>query len=339
MDVIVPPEFFGTAPKFYRYSHALDVSAHMSRIRKLLFHRNHGRNDVKHIVRIFSKPAPSLTHLEFVASQLQEESLSFPSLFGLEFPKLRVLKVEGVDGWPEIVGANLTRITFNNFLLPRVLKRCIPYSPNLQVLRIQGVWGVDELDPIARQRITLPPGIHLVVQDSGVCSRVIALFALPHDGCLKVRHSTYSTPDKPLLPYILPTDISHLHNLRTLTRLHTKVHICVGTALELKGFRSDQLAFEVNVKYPLESRAMVQRGHSSVMWVLGNLHRPVFREVEELRIEGFVEPLDPQETEFLTFLKGMPALKRLITTDGNEETLRSALDCLGCRAVVVRVKL
>jgi hypothetical protein len=339
LDVIIPPECYGSAPKFYRYSHVLDASAHMPRIRKLQLHRNDGRNDVKHIVKIFSESAPNLTHLELAASLPYEEPISFPSLFGLEVPKLRVLKVRGVEGWPEIVGANLTRITINYFLIPRVLKRCIPYSPNLKILKFQSIWDLDDLDFTAWQRIALPPGIHLVVQDSRMCPRIIALFALPRDGHLRVRPSVYSISNKPSLSYVLPTEISHLHNLRTLTRLHIKAHIDVGVALELKCFMLDQPAFDVNVKYTLESRTMMGQRASSVMWFLGNLHQVVLRRVEELRMEGFIGSLEPQGTEFLTFLKGMPALTKLITTDGNEETLRSALDSLGCRVVVVRAEL
>jgi hypothetical protein len=339
LDVIVPSEYFGPASKFYRYSHVLDVSAHMPRIRKLFLHRNHGRNDVKHIVKIFSEPAPNLTHLGLVASLPHEEPISFPSLFGLKLPKLRVLKVRGVDGWPEIVGVNLTRITINYFLIPRVLKRCIPYSPNLEVLKIHGIWDFDEPDSTAWQRITLPPGIRLVVKHSRACPRILALFALPRDGHLKVRPLMYSIPDKPLLSYVLPTEISHFQNMHKLTRLHIKVRIGVDVALGLEWFRLDQPAFELSVLYTSESRTMmVQQGASSVMWLLGTLRHDVLRGVEELRMEGFIKSLEPQGTGFLTFLKGMPALTRLITTDGNEETLRSALDSLGCRAVVVRVE-
>jgi hypothetical protein len=254
-------------------------------------------------------------------------------------PKLRVLKVRGVEGWPEIVGTNLTRITLNYSFIPRVLKRCIPYSPHLKVLKIQSIWNLDDLDLTAWQRIALPPGIHLVVQGSRICPRIIALFALPRDGHLRVRPSVYSISNKPSLSYVLPTEISHLRNLRTLTRLHIKAHIDVGVALELKCFRLDQPAFDVNVKYTLEGRTMMGQRASSVMWFLGNLHQVVLRRVEELRMEGFIGSLEPQGTEFLTFLKGMPALTKLITTDGNEETLRSALDSLGCRVVVVRAEL
>ena len=45
-------------------------------------------------------------------------SRTVPS-FGLEFPKLRALKVAGVESRPEIVGANLTHITADGSLNPQ----------------------------------------------------------------------------------------------------------------------------------------------------------------------------------------------------------------------------
>jgi len=72
------------------------------------------------------------------------------------------------------------------------------------------------------------------------------------------------------------------------------------------------------------------------MQFLGDLHPIVLGGVEELRMEGFVGPLEPQAIDLLKFLEGMPALTRLITADGNEKTFRSALDDLGYRAAVVR---
>jgi hypothetical protein len=178
------PEYFRSTPKFNRYSHALDASAHTSRIRKFSFFQNEDWNDVKCIVRIFSKPAPNLTHLELAAYAPQEYPIPFPSLFGLEFPRLRVLKVAGAEDWPEIVRANLTRITVNYSFTPRVLKRCIPYSPNLKVLKIQGVWGFDEPDLTGWQKFALPPGIRLVAQYVQICPRILAL---PRDSHLEIR--------------------------------------------------------------------------------------------------------------------------------------------------------
>jgi hypothetical protein len=337
LDVTIPREYFRSGPKFNRYSHALDVSAHTSRIRKLHFwlYPNEGRNDVKHVVKVLSKkPAPNLTHLKLVAF-LPHPPTSFPNLFGLEFPKLRVLKVAGVEAWPEIVGANLTRITINSSLDPRVLKQCVPYSPNLKVLKIQGVWDLKEPDLTTWRRIALPPSICLVVQYSTMCPRVLALFSLARDGHLKISPWRYTTSNEPLLP----TEISHLHNLHTLTRLHIKVHVHTRVTLELKCFRFDQPAFDINLEYSTsEGQTIDQRNVSRIMWFLYHLHRIVFSGVEELRMEGFIGSLELQETQLLAFLERMPALTRLITTDSNEEAIRSALDSLGCRAVVIRVE-
>jgi len=72
-----------------------------------------------------------------------------------------------------------------------------------------------------------------------------------------------------------------------------------------------------------------------VTWFLGNLDCTVLRGVEELRAEGLVGSLEPNPAELLAFLKRMPALARVITTDGNEDKFRSVLDDLGCRAIVV----
>ena len=88
--------------------------------------------------------------------------------------------------------------------------------------------------------------------------------------------------------------------------------------------------------YIPEGRTVPQA--SLVMRFLCELHQIVLRGVEELRMDGFVGGLAPQEAELLGFLKGMPALKRVITTDGNEAQLLSVLDSLGCQAIVVKVE-
>ena len=108
-----------------------DVSAHAPRIRKLVFYPDADGDDIKSVVKILSMPAPNLTHLELVLLTLDGGTVWFPRLFGLEFPKLTVLKVAGVESWPEIVWANLTHITVDGSLNPPALRHCIPYSPNL----------------------------------------------------------------------------------------------------------------------------------------------------------------------------------------------------------------
>jgi len=334
LDVVVPLDDPEPGTKFNRYSHALDASAHTSRIRKFAFYSDEGRGGMKRIVRIFSKPAPNLTHLDLAV--LLVKPISFPDLFGLEFPKLRVLEVTRVEGWPEVVGANLTHIIINASLNPWLLKECILYSSNLKVLELQGIWDFDKPDLSTWQRITLLPGVHLSIQHSQMCPQILALFALPRDGHIRVRPSMSSAPKEPLLFYVLPTEISHLQNLRMLTRLHMKARFDIRVALELKCFRLNRPAFEVDIGFSFESRTIVQQKASPVMWFLRNLHRIVLRGVEELRVDGFVGRLEPQEVELLTFLKRMPALTRVITTDGNEGTLRSVLDSLGSRAIVIR---
>ena len=335
LDVIVPLEYPESASKFNRYSHAQDASSHVSRIREFIFYPHEDGNDMKHIVRIFSNPAPNLTHLDLAALLRRGESVSFPDLFGLEVPQLRELEVTGIEEWPEIIGANLTHITINASLNPVSLKRCIRYSPNLKDLKILGIWDFNKPDLRTWQRITLPPGVRLSIQHTSICSYLLALFAIPRDGHIQVKPSLSSVPKEPLLFYVLPTEISHLQNLRTLTRLHMKTRLDTRVTLELRCFRSNRPAFEVDVGYPFESRTMVQQKASPVMWFLGNLHRIVLRGVEELRVDGFVGRLEPQAAELITFLKRMLALTRVITTDGNEGIFRSALDSLGCRAVVV----
>ena len=334
MDVIVPLECPDPGLKFNRYSHALDASAHASRIRTLTFYPHDDGNDIKRIVRIFSKPAPNLTYLDLAI--LLTGTIPFPDLFGLEFPKLRMLEVTRVEGWPEIVGANLTHVVIAAFLNPWTLKDCILYSPNLKVLEIQRVWDFDEPDLSTWQRITLPPGVHLSIQLTQMCPQILALFALPRDGHIKARLIMFSTPTEPLLFYVLPTEISHLQNLRTLTRLHMKARVNLRVDLELKCYRLSRPTFEVYVEYFFESRSMVQQKASPVMRFLHNLHRIVLIGVEELRMDGFIGRLEPQEVELLAFLKRMPALTRVITTDGNEGALRSVLHSLGCRATVIR---
>ena len=340
LDVIVPPTGLST-PKFNRYSHALDASAHTPRIRRLRLYREAGGDDMKHLTRIFSSAAPNLTHLELLGFRSEDEVIPFPNLFGLVFPKLRVLKVAGVGAWPEIVGANLTHITIHVSPNPRLLNNCIPYSPNLKVLKICGVCDPEGPRIGARQIITLPPGTCLSIQDSRECPRVLTLFALPWDGHIKIRLSMNSQPNMPLFYYVLPLEISLLQNLRTLTRLHIKAHFdarIARVALELKCFRLDQLAFEANIRYPFEGPVGFRQDASPVVGLLDGLHQLALEGVEELRMEGIVGRFSPRGDELPIFLKRMPALTRLITTDGNEETLRSALDGLGCQAVVVRME-
>ena len=322
-------------PKFNRYSHTLDASAHLPRIRKLLVELE-GETDMKHLIRIFSEPAPSLTHLKLVAPIRESERVPFPNLFGLEFPKLRVLKILGTGAWPEVVGANLTRITMIHSFDPQLLKRCIPYSPNLKVLKLHGVFGFDRPDLSTWQRITLPPGVCLSVRRSEGHPAILSLFALPPDGHIKVKPSA-NIPITPLLLYILPADISPLQNLDTLTRLHVKARFNVSIKLELRCFRLDRPALEVTAGYPFVwSRTKDPQMGTSAMWIFCGLDRIVLTGVEELRMDGFVGLLEPHPPELLQFLKRMPALTSVITADGNEEIFRSALNNLGCRAVLVR---
>ena len=339
LNVIVPHS--GSTPKSIRYSHALDASAHTPRIQKFLFNLGAGGNDAKHIARIFSKPAPSLTHLELATHFVQNGTTLFPDLFGLEFPNLRVLEVTGIEDWPEIVGANLTHININASLDPWLLKDYILYSPNLKALTVQGVLAFGKPDLNRWQRIALPPGVCLTIRRSPLCSHILSLFTIPHDGHIKVNPTTISVPDMPLLFYALPIDSSPLQNLRALTRLHMKAR-CIGdyVTLELKCFKLDRLAFEVNVRYSFQSQALVQQKASPAMWFLSGLNRLALKGVEEWRMDGFVGRLEPQATELFAFLTKMPALTRLITTDSNEGTLRSAIGSLGypLGAVVVRVE-
>jgi len=292
---------------------------------------------MEYLVRIFSKPAPNLTHLELAAFRPLRKTISFPSLFGLDFPKLGVLKVSGVEAWPEIVGANLTRITIDLYLDPQLLKRCIPYSPNLKVLKFRDIVDFRKPDLSTWPRIALPPGVSIVIKSSRMCPHILALFSLTRDGHIKVESPTRLAAAMQLLSDVLPTEISHLQNLRTLTRVHIKTCFDAKVLFELRCFRLDRPAFEFIIGCSFGRRMMAQKKASSVTWFLGSLHRIVLRGVEELRMEGFVGPLEPRAGELLVFLKRMPALTRLVTTDGNEEMFRSALDSLGCQAIVVRV--
>ena len=54
------------------------------------------------------------------------------------------------------------------------------YSSNLKALTIQGVLDFDNLN--FRQRIILPPGVCLTIRGSHLCSHILSLFTVPHDG-------------------------------------------------------------------------------------------------------------------------------------------------------------
>ena len=336
--IILRGRLAGTTSRSNRYSHALDTSAHTSRIRSFSLYEDDHENDLKRLVRIFSKPAPNLTHLDLVVS-LVIEPISFPNLFCLEFPKLRVLEVTGVKAWPEIVGKNLTHLIITATLEPLPFKRCISYSPNLKVLKIQGIWNSDELELGASQKIALPSGIRLVVKYTSGCPEILSLFALPPDSYLKVKPSMVVewTPTMPLLSYVLPREIGNLQNLRSLTRLHVKADLDAGITLQLSCFRLDRPAFEVKITYTPGVQAVASESASPVMGFLDNLEGIVLGEVGELRMEGFVGSLEPQADELLAFFGRMPVLTRVITTDKNEEELRSVLDVLDSRAAVVGV--
>jgi len=287
---------------------------------------------MKRIARIFSKPAPHLIHLELDAAQQLGRTTPFPNIFGLEFPKLRVLKVAGIEGWPEIVGANLTRITINKFLKPQVLKDCLPYSPNLKVLEVQGLWMAGGGILSTSEKIALPPGVRLSIRRTRECPRILTFFALPRDGHVRISPFTISMPNRPLLSYVLPTSIFHLQNLRTMTRLHAKAHYDLAINMELEGFRLDRPVFEVNVRYFFENRTALQKA-SPIMCFLRDLPQTMLEGVEELQMDGFVGCLEPLEVELRAFLERMPALMRMVTTDVNEKSLRSVLESLGSRAL------
>ena len=133
-------------PRFNRDSHALEASANTSRIRKFVLYKSYKGDDMGHLVRIFPNPAPNLTHLELCEFR-EFGTIPFPNIFGLEFPKLRKLEIANVDAWPKVVGANLTHITINCSLDPLMLTQCIPYSPNLKVLKVRSVWNFIRPNP------------------------------------------------------------------------------------------------------------------------------------------------------------------------------------------------
>ena len=201
------------------------------------------------------------------------------------------------------------------------------YSPNLKVLKIQGIWNSDELE------LALPSGIHLVVKYTSGCPEILSLFALPPDSYLKVKPSMVVewTPTMALLSYVLPREIGNLQNLRSLTRLHVKADLDAGITLQLNCFRLDRPAFEVKIMYTPGLQAVAPESASPVMGFLDNLEGIVLREVGELRMEGFVGSLEP------AFFRRMPVLTKVITTEKNEEKLRSVLDVVDSRAAVVGV--
>ena len=338
LDIIIPRGRLAIyTSRANRYSHALDTSAHTSRIRTFTLYED-GPKDVKRLAEIFSKPAPNLTHLKLVVSYISVDPTSFPNFFGLEFPKLRVLEVNGLGAWPEIVGRNLTHLTITDALESLLFNGCISYSPNLKVLKIQGIWNSD-LEIWASPKIALPSGIRLVTKYGLGCPKILSLFALPPDSFLKVKPSMVVdwTPSRPLLSHILPRGINDLQNLRALTRLHVKADLDAKITLQLNCFRLDGPALEVKIRYSPALQEVTGESAFPVMGVLDNLEGIVLREVGELRMEGFVGNLEPQAEELLAFFGRMPVLTKVITTDKNEEKLRSVLDVLDSRAAVIGV--
>ena len=287
------------------------------------------------LLRIFSQPAPNLTHLDLWTPR-PVGAVPFPQFFRLEFPKLRKLEIKGVGAWPNIVGANLTQITMKDTFDPHTLNRCIPYSPNLKVLKLLRIWEIGGTEFSAGQRIALPSGVRLTIKDSPKCPRILELFSLPQDCPLKIRHPTKLTAnDTPPLSCVLPDDLPPFQNLCTLMRLHITARFGNKPGLKLKWCGLDRPTLEINVEF-FKNPRIWERDGNKAMGFSGDLRPIVLGGVEELRMEGFVGPLEPQAIELLEFLKGMPALKRLITADDNEEVFRSVLNDLGCRAAVVR---
>jgi len=338
LDIIIPRRKYpSTVPKSNLASQVLDtVSAHASRIREFVF-EDYGGDDTNSIRRIFSEPAPNLTRLELWTPR-PRQTMPFPYLFGWEFPKLRKLGIIGVRAWPDIAGANLTQITINEFLNPDSLRHSIPHSPNLEVLMLLDIREVRIPDPSTWQRIALPPGVRLTIKYSPYSPkrlRLLELFSLPQDCQLKIGLPEDMGNNMPSLSHVLPYDTVPLQNLRTLIRLHITARFNNKIGLELKCGMLDRPALEVNVEF---SRNPVgwEGNDTTVMRFLGDLHPIVLGGVEELRMEGFVGPLEPQAIDLLKFLEGMPALTKLITADSNEKAFRSALDDLGYRAAVVR---
>jgi len=328
LDVIIPRAKHPPAPKSNLASQVLDAaSEHVSRIREFVF-EDYGGYDTSKLLRIFSKPAPNLTRLELWTPR-PRQTMPFPWLFGWEFPKLGKLGIRGVRAWPSIVRANLTQITINEFLDPHSLGHCIPYSPNLEVLTLLDIREVREPDPSTWERIALSPGVRLTIKYSPRCPRILDFFSLPQDCQLKIGLPVDMGNGTSPLSCVLPDDTAPFQNLRTTARFNNK------TGLKLKCCRLDLPALEVDVEFA-RGPAGLEGDGTTVMRFWGDLHPIVLRGVEELRMEGFVGHLEPQAIECLKFLEGMPALTRLVTVDGNEEVFRSALDCLGCRAVVVR---
>ena len=323
------------ASRLNRRSNALEASAHMSRIRKLTIYEDSGETDLIHLLKIFSKPAPNLTHLLlFVYGEYSP--ISVPDWFGSGFPNLRKLEVRGVIAWQEAIGTNLTHIVIKSSLDPPQLIRCLQYSPSLKVLEIL---GVDRLNKSPR-RVTLPSGAHLTIKDSDPCSNIVGIFSLPSDGYLQIDAPSLRGWDRAFtfLYWALPPTLDHLQNLDGVTRLHVKTRFDTpGTlaALEVKCFKRDLTVLDVNIELSISANSR-DESDSPAMFFLDNFDGMKLSEVEELRMEGFFGPLEPYAEELVGLLAGMPGLV-WVFTDHNQEKLCSALDLLGRRATVVMV--
>ena len=67
-----------------------------------------------------------------------------------------------------------------------------------------------------------------------------------------------------------------------------------------------------------------------------NYLRPLdLRKVAELRMEGFVGEWELQGFELYRFLRYMPALRRIMTGDGNRDTFWVALSTMGYSPSVI----
>ena len=343
--VIPPPELESVYPKSIRYKHVSLIIGLLPRISKLSIVTRSVLDTVRICSAFEGRRADQLQRLNFIGYPALGE------LFSLDSPQLRFLYLCRVDSWPARTAENLTHVHLGGNMNPDNLERDLKHSPGLQEIRIDNVYQVPERVG-DYPKIRLASGVRLVITSSQ--NTVASLFVLGTSNSLSIRTTNIAITSIPItsfLRFALPRDLSRFRNVDSLTRIHlqlldsgegTHTRAARTVTVVLRCSTADRETLHVEVEYilscprssnTLEGEIITER--PPAMRALNYLRPLDLKEVAELRMEGFIREWELQSFELRHFLQFMPALKRVMTADGNEGIFRVALDAMERRASVV----
>ena len=347
LQVVIPQECSQVYGRSVRYKHIKLAINLLPRISQLTIDTC-GPYDTSRVCCMFRGRA---------ADQLREFKFTAPisAEFVLYAPRLRSLSLSHAESWPSLLSVDITHIRLESNLNPAALERSLKSCPRLKEITIDRVRRPVG-SPGGRRKISLLPGVRLVITGSGSVKAAASVFALGSTNHLSITTTIvgYGIQGTPFLEFALPRDISCLWNLDGLTVVHLRltdtedrnmgrtisvVLTCSTADRETLHVEIDNICFNLPPD-PTKTEAIPGRIPAITVGmprILGYLRPLSLGEVVELRMDGFVKRWTISGSELRSFLEQMPALRRITTSDDNTRMFSLALGTMKHSVVVERV--